>query len=136
MRRRIKRRFAGWFLGVWVFLLLLLTLIFRESSSPYALWIPFTSLKGMYRDSGLLTVIYQVGGNIAWFIPIGFLLPYIARIKPWQSVLCGMALSIFIEGCQYLFDLGCTDIDDLIFNTLGTLIGALLFYFYQTKMAE
>ena len=38
----------------------------------------------------------------------------------------GFALSLALETTQYAFALGRTDIDDLIFNTLGALIGAAL----------
>ena len=36
----------------------------------------------------------------------------------------GFGLSLVLEVCQYAFALGRTDIDDLIFNTVGALIGA------------
>ena len=36
----------------------------------------------------------------------------------------GLGLSLVLEVCQYVFALGRTDIDDLLFNTLGALIGA------------
>ena len=42
------------------------------------------------------------------------------------TVAWGFGLSLMLEVCQYAFALGRTDIDDLIFNTVGALIGAVL----------
>lgn len=62
--------------------------------------------------------------NIVLFIPMGFLVP--AIWKNYRSVkvmaLMGLALSISIEILQ-IFTFRLTDIDDLITNTAGTLIG-------------
>ena len=66
--------------------------------------------------------------NILLFVPFGFLLPFIwsdtAGLK--YTVLSGLSLSLLIEISQ-LFNNRRTDIDDLLLNTLGTLIGYLLF---------
>ena len=40
-------------------------------------------------------------------------------------VLIGAAVSIAIEALQFAFDVGVTEIDDVILNTAGTLIGAV-----------
>lgn len=62
--------------------------------------------------------------NIVLFIPMGFLVP--AIWKNYRSLkvmaLMGLALSISIEILQ-IFTFRLTDIDDLITNTAGTLIG-------------
>ena len=44
------------------------------------------------------------------------------------STAWGFALSLTLETAQYAFALGRTDIDDLLFNTLGALIGAAIAY--------
>lgn len=66
--------------------------------------------------------------NILLFIPFGFLLPFIwfdtYGLK--YTVLSGLSFSLLIEISQ-LFNNRRTDIDDLLLNTLGTLIGYLLF---------
>ena len=62
--------------------------------------------------------------NIILFIPLGFLVP--AIWKNYRSVktmfLMGLALSAFIEILQ-IFTFRLTDIDDLITNTAGTVLG-------------
>lgn len=69
---------------------------------------------------GLWKLIYHTVGNMAWFVPLGMLL---RRKRALWAVLAGAALSAGIELMQYLLMTGMTDIDDVIFNTLGTLIG-------------
>ena len=62
--------------------------------------------------------------NIILFVPIGFLVP--AIWKNYRSIktmfFMGLALSVSIEILQ-IFTFRLTDIDDLITNTAGTIIG-------------
>ena len=76
--------------------------------------------------------IISLLGNIILFIPIGILLPCLYKIKGKTVILFGFALSLFIELFQ-LFLPRWTDIDDIILNTFGTLIGYLL-YKYCVKI--
>jgi len=66
--------------------------------------------------------------NVLLFVPFGFILPFfgpnINKLK--YTVLSGFSFSLLIELSQ-LFNNRRTDVDDLITNTLGTLIGYLLF---------
>lgn len=72
--------------------------------------------------------ISNVIGNCLWFIPLGVLLPalYTRQRKLWRVMLIGALVSISIEGLQYLLCTGVTDIDDVILNTLGSIMGYLL----------
>lgn len=76
--------------------------------------------------------IISLLGNIVLFIPYGFLLPSLYKIKGKYVVLLGFSLSLFIELFQ-LFLPRWTDIDDIILNTFGTFIGYLL-YKYCVKI--
>ena len=62
--------------------------------------------------------------NIIMFMPFGFLLPLIWKNfrNAKKVVLMGFLMSLAIEICQ-LFNIRTTDIDDLLMNTLGTLVG-------------
>ena len=65
--------------------------------------------------------------NIIMFMPLGFLLPMIwHRCRFHQVLLIGMLSSLAIEIMQ-LFNWRVSDIDDLLMNTLGAVIGFLLF---------
>lgn len=69
--------------------------------------------------------------NIMLFVPLGFLCPLIS--KHYQRVknifLVGCGLSFTIEILQLFTLYRATDIDDLITNTVGTLIGYFCFLF-------
>lgn len=62
--------------------------------------------------------------NIFMFVPLGFMLPYIFRSfrSVWKVVITGALFSLMIELSQ-LFNHRATDVDDLLNNTMGTLIG-------------
>ena len=63
--------------------------------------------------------------NIAMFIPLGVLLPLAGKaLRRWYWVLtAGAGMSLGIEVLQYLLGRGQADVDDLICNTLGTMLG-------------
>ena len=68
------------------------------------------------------------GLNVVMFVPFGFLVPLIwrKREKFWQVFAAGLGFSLLIELSQLLCYRG-TDVDDLIMNTLGAIVGFLLF---------
>lgn len=73
--------------------------------------------------------IYNLLGNILWFVPLGALLPAVLKKRRgfWFCLLMGAFCSLSIELLQYVFVTGISDIDDIIFNTAGTAIGYLLY---------
>lgn len=75
--------------------------------------------------------LFGYGGNFAFFVPFGVLLYALLRQSGktnllLKATLYGALFSLFIEVSQYVFMLGYSDIDDVIFNTLGALVGALI----------
>lgn len=75
-------------------------------------------------SSGLWPLVYHIIGNMIWFVPLGMLLPcYSEKWKGLRILLCGGALSLMIEGIQYVLGTGISDIDDIILNALGGLFG-------------
>lgn len=70
-------------------------------------------------------------GNIVMFMPIGFFAALLMD-KPcwWKSLVLSAALSLLIEVFQLFVSRG-TDIDDLILNALGGLVGHLCFLAFQ-----
>jgi glycopeptide antibiotics resistance protein len=67
-------------------------------------------------------------GNIAIFLPIGFFIALLWR-KPrwWKSLFAGFATSFVIEFVQFFIGRS-TDIDDIILNSAGALVGFWLFW--------
>jgi VanZ like family len=71
--------------------------------------------------------------NVALFLPLGVFLPLIARVLSVPRVLLiGFLLSLSIELAQFVTDITVStgrvaDIDDVLSNTFGTLVGYLVF---------
>lgn len=90
--------------------------------------IPLVDILNSPREYIINTVL-----NIMLFVPLGFLIPTIwneyRSLK--QVFLIGIGLSLIIEIFQ-IFTFRLTDIDDLITNTLGTIIG----YSFSRRLSE
>ena len=71
--------------------------------------------------------------NIFLFIPFGFLCPLIssAYLRVKNVFFIGLGLSLFIEIVQLFTLYRATDINDLLTNVIGTLIGYCCFRFVQ-----
>lgn len=67
--------------------------------------------------------------NVAVFVPIGVLLFFILKTQMSQAKVflmvffVGLGLSVLIETLQLIFMKGFSEIDDVIHNTLGCLLG-------------
>ncbi|MBE5843367.1 MAG: VanZ family protein [Butyrivibrio sp.] len=68
--------------------------------------------------------------NILLFIPMGILMPsaFTKFRKIYICIPCCFLFSFFIETIQYAFGLGIAELDDLITNTFGALIGLIVWY--------
>ncbi|CAM4007080.1 VanZ like family protein [Corynebacterium belfantii] len=68
-------------------------------------------------------------GNVALFVPWGYLLALLGWRLRWPVVvatLASISLSAGIETLQFIFARGYSDIDDVVFNSLGGLLGAMV----------
>ena len=72
-------------------------------------------------------VFVQFFGNLLIFAPLGFFLHILwgKRRHRWILYLVPVLLSGTIEACQYFFNIGECDIDDLWMNVVGFFIGIL-----------
>ncbi|MDE5978257.1 MAG: VanZ family protein [Turicibacter sp.] len=63
--------------------------------------------------------------NICMFVPIGLLLPLLGKLfeKSWVTYTLGFLFSLLIESVQFIFHRGIAEVDDLINNTVGCMIG-------------
>ena len=96
--------------------------------------IPFKSLLDMINNNISVTrILENILGNISILIPFGLLLPIVQKDKSKKIILYGLITSALIEIIQYVFALGSSDIDDLTLNTLGTIIGYLLYKIIHKK---
>lgn len=120
--------------GLCIYLIMLFTQTFVENvGSDVIELVPFKVIIiqfiGIWTEpDGLRGFIFNVGGNIGVFIPLGIMISYLFGYDGKQTGLCGMLLSVFIEATQLPLE-RATDIDDVILNTSGALVGWLI---YQT----
>lgn len=100
----------------------------------YTNFTPFKTISSAILYPATLRVVIY---NIIAFIPLGFLLPIVLnhRYQYALTILSGLFLSLSYEFAQVITGLGSGDIDDVILNTWGTIIGYQIFrvanYIYQ-----
>lgn len=69
--------------------------------------------------------LFNAVGNLVLFVPLGLLAYQLLRdIR--RTALLGFGISLTIEVLQYIFALGISDTDDLLLNTAGTVVGAIV----------
>ncbi|MED2793035.1 VanZ family protein [Bacillus wiedmannii] len=123
------------FLGVYVFLFYL-SLVYKVTQiatvwdiSRYETWIRVSQINlTLFDTAGSTTYLL----NIVLFMPLGFLLPTIwPQFRKMKNTVCaGFFFSLAIELNQLLNN-RITDIDDLFTNTLGAIVGYLLYRLYR-----
>lgn len=76
---------------------------------------------------------YQVIGNVVMFLPFGFLWALCFERKHkyvralLNSTLSSLCFSAFIEITQLIFSKGTFQFSDIVYNTLGGVLGAVIF---------
>ncbi len=88
-------------------------------------FVPFkTILPYLLGHKGLIIAGVNLIGNIALLVPIGFLVTCIYPNLKWKSLLLIAIIAGFsIEMPQVVLGVGIFDIDDIILNALGVMIG-------------
>lgn len=128
-------RYSLWLLFIeYVFLLFSSTVIFRKASDGvYGYnFSPFWSYKVM--QSGTRPdLLPEIIMNVVVFVPVGLLLGLLfqgerfVEKKAWLVVLLiGMGISLSIETMQLFLKRGLLELDDVIHNTFGCIIGYML----------
>lgn len=109
------------------YLFILFSMLFLKSHSLRAVnLVPFRILDGDPLSRAFL--FSNLMGNIALFLPLGVYLPLLRRDQRiWTNLVWVLLISTAAELTQYLFQVGVTDIDDVILNGLGGLLGILLY---------
>ena len=100
-----------------------------ESAKVYPFrmnWIPFVNL---FDYPEMRDILINVIGNTAMFIPLGIVWPsvYKGLDTHGKVISAGIGVSLCIEILQLLFYDRVSDIDDLLLNSLGFIIGYLLY---------
>lgn len=122
---------------IWVFIFLYYVYLVLETTGIGTIWkiglYPGMKLQEEinlipFRDGISLSMIL----NVVMFMPLGFLLPLLW--KEYQSLvrtaIIGFCFSCGIEFCQ-LFNRRISDVDDLLMNTLGAILGWLIWIVFS-----
>ncbi len=82
---------------------------------------------------GIRNVVLNIGGNIAAFAPFGFFLPLLCKKtrNPFVSVGMTAIFSFTVELVQLVTRVGAFDVDDILLNTVGGLIGYLCYLIWD-----
>lgn len=86
-----------------------------------------------WRVIGLKMTIVNLAGNILCFVPFGLLIPYNFRHMrhPAGAATLSCLFSVAIETVQLLFQVGCFDVDDILLNTFGGLLGVMCYWLFE-----
>ena len=144
MKANIKQNKCLKALSLTLFLLymgmLLKILIFRDSNPtgsglhqvnlvPFKTIAEYAVMAVQNGRTGIKQFLLNIPGNVAILVPFGIFLPILfKKMNRWQRVmLSASCFSIFIEILQYILNVGSSDIDDVILNTLGSVAGCFVF---------
>jgi glycopeptide antibiotics resistance protein len=90
--------------------------------------IPFKSIVDSLNHFYYMVPIRNVGGNILLFVPFGLaLLLRFSKMEIWKGTIIGIMVSLIMELSQLKMGYRSFDVDDLILNTTGTIIGMAVF---------
>lgn len=141
MKKETKRKIKWISVVLFLFYLILLTyfLFFAESYGrvlsereySYNLQ-PLKEIKRfwIYREQlGFFAVFTNIIGNVLCFVPFGAIFPVLNRKTRHfvVIVLLSFQFSLIVECIQLISKVGSFDVDDLLLNTIGGMIGYLVF---------
>jgi glycopeptide antibiotics resistance protein len=123
----VRRALVLSLISLYILFILDLALLQFPSRHPAPNAVPLRSIFGDWRTGGREFLVNFVG-NIVAFIPIG-MIPPMARLRRagvWHSAVFCLSLSAMIETLQYVSGRRVADVDDLILNTAGGILGYFL----------
>jgi glycopeptide antibiotics resistance protein len=101
----------------------------KDRLSLFGNLIPFNEIVNNVQNRTSHNIINLLG-NIALFIPLGIFLPLVIG-KEYMSLKSVCCISILVSLCfevsQVVFSIGTFDVDDLLLNTFGGMLGYFIF---------
>lgn len=99
--------------------------------------IPFNGEMSEFAKSGELELLIRDAGNVLFFTALVIVLLGITkRCKFFWGICLPVAISVSMEFYQYFFKCGDPDIDDVILNTVGAILGCVIYKFIIEKIKE
>ena len=117
---------SGLLLVEYVFLLFCSTVIFRTVGETRQYdFHPFWSYQAI--REGREDLLAENIMNVVVFIPVGLLLGIaFKQVTWWKALLIGCSISATIESLQFFLMRGFSEVDDVMHNTLGCILGYIL----------
>lgn len=115
------------FTGIWLAVLLRIT-VFRNGCFSHGLfsgrleWEAFAYYLQLARAGMWRYFCYLFVGNLIWFAPAGVLVR-LRGGRLLQALLAGFCFSLLVETLQFILGSGVSELDDLILNSLGAVLG-------------
>lgn len=98
---------------------------------------PFAEIKRYctdMRNKNYLMFLINIVGNIVLFMPFGFLFPYVCEKENFKTgrfflatLFATFVFVLAIETIQLVTKVGVFDVDDIIMNTFGSVMGYILY---------
>ena len=80
------------------------------------------------KQLGIFATATNLLGNVLIFLPFGFFMPMASKYRSFFSTsFYSLALSLVVEISQLFMKVGCFDVDDLLLNTIGGMLGYIAF---------
>jgi glycopeptide antibiotics resistance protein len=98
--------------------------------------IPFTTIsRYLFGQKILLIAVLNIFGNILLLVPVGFLAPLVYPKMRWKhSLALALASGSAIELMQVVLGVGIFDIDDIILNGTGVMVGYWAYLLFRAMM--
>lgn len=129
-RKKLKLTTSQWIIGsllhFYIFNVIVTTLLMRTQNEKFQYDLRPFSLLWLVHYNGYGLVFYEIILNLLMLLPVGFLLPWLLKIKHRfiVSAFCTLGLTITIEILQFVTRVGVLQIDDIIANSIGGFFGA------------
>ena len=91
-------------------------------------FVPFKTVENyimLFKNGMRALSIFNLLGNFVLFLPMGMLLPCVFQklYRFWKTMLCILIMVVLVEITQFVLRVGIIDVDDVIFNLCGAMIG-------------
>ena len=137
---KARRIFLNTVLYIYIVAVLAVTVMPVINNLQYVGTFPYRAMRLVPFDDyncGREAAFMQIILNTLMFIPFGFLLPLIRRHNILSAALLSFQFSVFIEVFQpFISDIRYSDVTDVITNTIGGVLGFLLYLLFKKLFNE
>jgi glycopeptide antibiotics resistance protein len=125
-KRGLKVSALIFFVVYGIFMICITVIYRRQFHQSHINLMPFWSYAAI--TSGKDELIKQIIMNVLAFVPIGASLALgLKKAVWWKVVLVGCMVSVCVEALQFYYKRGLCEIDDVMHNSIGCLIGYGIF---------